>query len=261
MKKLLIRIVGSLCIIASLAIIFFSTAVQVEDVSRKDMRAIRQQLTNDLEAVQDSVLLEIKILDDYKEELKESGLPYTKSRINRRFSQTEELIEELINDEMSMREVLTISAAAPRYISDTQKMLDTSICASHIFKASEYVYQDDVEDIVDTFSQYAWVFILVLCFFLFFILLGCASAATHCLNKVRFLKYIFIGCLVLIVLGLTISLPILNNVIQDQFTLPEQLEDIRLKATLMPYVSVALAFVPMVLDILFERKKALVAEV
>ena len=261
MKKILIRIVGSLCIIASLAIIFFAPICTIEDVSRKDIRNFRQAMTKDLETVQDAVLREIKMFDKYKEELKDLDLPHTRSRIKQRFSQAEVVVSNLCDHNVSLQEAFIISTKAPRLISDTEKLFESTFCTTRIFKASNRVDADDAQDFVDAIAEYTWVFTVIICSVLFFVVLGIASAVTHSLNKVRFPKYIYLGLLLVLVVGLCVCMPMVNYLIQDALVLPNEIEDMVLQVSIFPFISLALAFVPMVLDIIFERKKAKALEV
>ena len=71
MKKLLIRLAGSVCILAAVATIILTTWVQIGNVSRKDMRSLRKELSAHLE-IAESNLTEAITYEEYKDDLKDN---------------------------------------------------------------------------------------------------------------------------------------------------------------------------------------------
>lgn len=256
MKKIFARIVGSICILAVLLTLFLSAWVTIKDVSRKDLKQYRNQLITDLETVEQRLILRISVPhSDIKEDLKDNDLPATKTAIKNRVEEVKAIIEELLDTDISLKEVFVLTSKAPRYIEDTGNMLDISACADMVFKATELAAQDEVETIVEEADSLKGAFVAATIFFIVLIVLGCASAVTHSLNKVRFLKYIFLSLVLLLVVGVSIGVPVVNDLIQNEIYLLSGFEDVSLAVTAMPYICIALALIPVILDIIFERKK------
>lgn len=258
MKKILIRIVGSLCILASLAVLFLVPSVKLEDVSRKDLRTYRKTLTGDLELVQETLLYTLSDYlskDDLQDDLQDCDLPSSKTQIKNRFSETKNLLTKLLDEEISLKELMDLSMKAPRYIDDTENLLETNYAAELIFETSEIVYIEDVEDVIEVADDLKMLFWGILIFFFSVIAFGVVAAVTHSLPWLRFIKYFFLFMLVLTVVIISVGVPLLNELIQDEFTLAEELEDMTLAASILPYTAILLAIVPVVLDIIFERKK------
>ena len=257
MKKLFIRIAGSACILAALAAMLFPTWVQIDGISRKDVRTTRNGLVTGLENAEETLLrvLDGEYADQYKDDLKDNDLPSRKSQIKKSFKETETLIKELVNTEISLKEVLWVAVEAPGYIKDTENFLSTDYCASMVFSVFEQpqVYQEFVQDVVDEANAYTGIMIAAAILLIMLIILGCAAAVTHSMDRLRFLKYIFMSALAVVVIGLLIALPIITEIVQD--VSDPMMEEMKLTVTALPFIAVLLAAVPVVLDIVFERKK------
>ena len=255
MKKTLIRIIGALCIVASLYVLFMTTWVNVDGIKRSDMRKIKEQFTTDLDAIEKELQNGIKYSEGLKDELKDENLPYTSGKLKRAFKETESLLLETIDDKVSFKELFLLSAKLPGYVKDTEAMLGTSLVSTLIFETSEYYYAEDVEEVVDAVADYTYIFYIVIGVMVLIVLLGVISAVTHVMNKRRFIKYFYIAIVLVLVCGICIALPMAMNSVKDTMELSEVVEDMELKATLMPYVTLLLAAAPVVLDIIFEKKK------
>ena len=254
MKKILIRIVGSLCILASLYVLFMTTWVNVDGIKRSDMRKIKEQITTELEVIENELKMGIVYSESLKDELKDYDLPYTSGQLKRTFRETEDFLLETIDSEVSFKELLLASAKLPGFIKDTESMLDASMVSGLIFETSEFYYAEDIEEAVEVVAEFKFVFYIVVGVLAVIILLGLVSAVTHVLNKRRFIKYFYIAIVVILFCGICIAMPLVMNTVKDNMELAEAVEDIQLKATIMPYVTLLLAAAPVVLDIIFEKK-------
>lgn len=257
MKKYLIRLIGSLCILGALAILLMTTWVQVEGIKNRDLKNIRNQLTADLELAQEKMLCYSE-MEMFEEDLKEYGLPRTPSKIKGRFKETENLVKELLNTDVSFYEVLWVAKEAPAYIADTQDLLEIPALADSLIQTGEdadfEITPESLEDTMDSVSGFKVIFVLVFAFFIFLMALALAAAVTHMLNKVRWIKYIFLVFLVLFVVGVCVGVPMAADIIHDEVYMPPEFADLSLRVTIMPYLAAALMLVPIVLDIIFERK-------
>ena len=254
MKKIIMRIIGSLCLLASFAILFFPACMQIGGVARKDLREYRKNLLNDLEQTQ-VFLLANSTLNAFEDDLEDNNLPHKKSDIQERFEETEEILKELLDEDVSLRELFILSLAAPKYLKDTENLLETDVCAEVLCENSKYADFDLLQDVVDTVHDFSILFYVVLGVIIFLMVLVVASAVTHVLNRVRFLKYIYIGFVILLTACLIFLLPILSETIQSEMNLAKTAEDLSLVATMMPTLAIVPTLVPIMLDMIFEGKK------
>ena len=246
MKKLLIRILGSIFILAALFVMFIPTWIQIDGISRRDMRDMRAEMLADVSRAEEVVLRYIGN-DDYKESLQDCDLPSTKSAVKKRIKETETLLKETVNEDISLQELLNLSLKLPGYITDCENLTEFPYLPQIIEDTAEF------EDTIDSLSDIKMVFYVIGAAFIILILLGVASAITHSLHHARFVKYIFLALLVIVVLGFTVGASLLSDFMIDTFEMPEQAEDMTAQVTVMPYVALILAFVPVILDIIFER--------
>lgn len=255
MKKILIRIIGALCIVASLYVLFMTTWVKVDGIKRSDMRKIKEQVSTELNAIHNELKNGILVNENLKDELKDNKLPYTSGQLKRTFKETETLLLETIDDEVSFKELFLLSAKLPGFVKDAEALLEANLVSNLVFETSEYYYAEDVEEVVDAVADYTYIFYIVIGVMAIIILLGVISAVTHVMNKRRFIKYFYIVIVLALVCGICILMPMAMNSVKDTMELSGVVEDIELKATIMPYVTLLLVAVPVVLDIIFEKKK------
>ena len=249
----LVRAIGSVCILAALAALFLPACVKIDGVPRKELRAISETLETGLADVEE-FLLDYYSSPDIKEDLKDNDLPSTKSSIKSRIQTTATLIDALINTDITINELLMLSLEAPRYIEDTANLLETDIVVNQLYLMADESIEDGLEDAVDTLSDISILFVVFSGLLIFIVAVGGISAITHCCNKLRGFKYLFLVIVIGITVGLTVGLPMVNSMIYAAVDLPVEFEDLALKVTIMPYLATALAIVPVVLDIIFERK-------
>lgn len=254
MKKIIIRIIGALCIFGALAILFCSPWVRLKNVSNRELRNIRQELTGDIALVRDKVTEQLAD-PKFRDELRDHGLPGTKAGVKKGAREVSALIEELLNDRVSFGELVQVSAKAPGYIRDVENLLDTRNCGEAVFEASEYVYYDDAEELIDTVSDYVFLLYIVTGFFVLVGLFGCAGAITHCFGKVKWLKYSFLGILAVLVVGVAIAVHFASGLIPDMFELPKEFQKLSLQITPFPLFALVLGVMPVVLEAVFDREK------
>ena len=257
MKKIIMRIIGAVCILTSLIVMFFPSWITIDNVSRSDFREFRADTLDDLENVKNKFMGYYEYNEEIKEELENNDLPYTKGKIKKRFNQSKELLKQLMDKDIKLKEVIWLSLEAPKLIKDTENLLETPICATLIFSNSKNVSYNEAEDVIDAVADYKFAFWLIFAFFVVLIALGLTAAATQIINKLKFFKFIFFGVLVLFVVAVCVISPIVSNIMADSLNLPQSMSDISLKVTVMPFVTIALSIVPIVLDIIIfaEAKK------
>lgn len=280
MKKYLIRIIGSLCILAAVAVLFMPACLKIEGVKRSEMKKLRSEVKGIVEDAGDYFADAVSYSDDFKEELEDSDLPHTRSSVRKYFREIEDLTEELLNEEVSMYELLVLSVKVPGLVEDMENLLDSSAGNVLIDSVTNSIIEDakeenpdayysdeninnfknrlqsDLEDGVEGVSEITSVLFTVLAAVFFLILaLAVASAATHICNKGRWVKYLLLALMLVIVVGSAVCLPMVSGLIEDA-DLGGAFEDLSLQMTVMPYIALVLMLAPVVLDIIFERKKA-----
>ena len=278
-KKYLIRIVGSLCILGALAMMFVPSWVNIKDIDRRDLRNLRTDATNINSAVVDALCIYAQNEDDFKDELKDYDLPYTRSSIKSRGKEIAKLTDELLNDSVSLKELLVLSVKAPGLIKDAENLVDCHEAAETVFSTTaSYVLlegtqaqntseisskqiqsaadtlETTTQDMIDEIAPVASLTVLLAVVLILILALGAAAAVTHICNKVRWLKYIFAVLLVCLVVGSCVAFPMVTDMLSD-FVVDSAFEDMTLQIAVAPFIAVVLAIVPIVLDITCENKK------
>lgn len=278
-KKYLIRVIGALCILGALALMFMPGWVTLDGISRRDLRNIRSDIDGVFDAALDDFTHYNEHNDAFTDELKDCDLPHTRSSIKSRFKEVTHLTEELLDDTVSLQELLTVSIKAPGMMTDMENLLSSRKVSSAFFgSAAEYIlyvgtqatgeeYDSEVvgvaadelekaaEDGLDVVSEISPLFVLLAGVLILILALGVAAAALHICNKGRWVKYLFLSVLVVLVAGSCVAFPMASGILADSLDDMSAFEDLALQITVTPFIAVALAIVPIVLDIIFERKK------
>lgn len=282
-KKYLIRIVGALCILGAAALMFMPAWLQIKDIPRRDVRDLREDVSGICTAVSDRFIMNANRDDDFKEELKDYGLPYTRGKINSRFATIEDLAKSILDCDISLQELLVLGVEAPGLIKDATNMIDSRDVSAVFYGSTvQYVlfegtqaitedYDDDIEkqiieenienlenateDVVEVLSDISFLFAVLAGVLILVLALAVASAVTHVCNKTRWLKYIFLTVLVLLVVGSCLAVPMASEMIAGSMDAASAYADVSLRMTATPFISVALMIVPIILDIVYERKK------
>lgn len=282
-KKYLIRIVGALCILGAAALMFMPAWLQIKDIPRRDLRDLREDVSGICTAVSDRFIMNANRDDDFKEELKDYGLPYTRGKINSRFATIEDLAKSILDCDISLQELLVLGIEAPGLIKDATNMIDSRDVSAVFYESTvQYIlfegtqaitedYDDDIEnqiieenienlenateDVVEVLSDISFLFAVLAGVLILILALAVASAITHVCNKTRWLKYIFLTVLVLLVVGSCLAVPMASEMIAGSMDAASAYADVSLRMTATPFISVALMIVPIILDIVYERKK------
>lgn len=275
MKKYLIRIIGALCILGVAALMLLPAWLELDGVRSRDLRDVREDVTGIVDLLSSEFVSNLDN-EDFKDDLKDNDLPYTRSKIRTQFKEISELADDLLDSTVSVKELMVVCAKAPGIVQDLENVLEMDY-ADGIFEiAAEYaltmgnqpmagatwadiVYaaetmQDQTEDMVDMAGDLGLICYGLVGLLGLILVLGVVSAVTHVCNKLRWLKYIFLVLLVALVAGSIVALPVANELIAEAMTATPALEDMTLKLQAAPILAVALMFIPIVLDIIFERK-------
>ena len=274
MKKYIIRIIGALCILGAITMLFLTPFMEITGVKRSDLREFREDTEALLEDVSETIQNRVSYDEDFEDDLKDNDFPYKKSAIKKRFKEVEDLAAELLNNKISIHELLVISAKAPGIVKDVGNLLNTDgavyVIEAITQNAMEQVQEEnpdayfddddireykknlqaDAEDAVAVLGALSIAFIGLVVVLALIVLLAVISAVTHVCNKKRGLKYIVLVIMLILVVGGTVAGPLVSNMVELQ----EPFDDAGLKMAFLPYVALALMFVPVVLDIIFERK-------
>lgn len=274
MKKYIIRIIGALCILGAITLLFMSPFMEITGVKRSDMRELREDTEELLEGVSQMIQDRVSYDEDFEDDLKDNDFPYKKSAIKKRFKEVEGLATELLNDKISIYELAVIAAKAPGIVKDVGNLLNTDggdyVISAITQNAMEKVREEnpdayfddedileykknmkaDAEDAVALLSALSIAFIGLVVLLALIVLLAVISAVTHVCNKKRGLKYVVLVIMLILVIGGTVAGPLVSKLVDLQ----KPFDDAGLQMAIMPYVALVLMFVPVVLDIIFERK-------
>ena len=256
-KKILTRVIGSLCIIAILMLFFFTAWVQVDGVKTKDMKDCRNQLLEQLHNVQNRLTSGIEY-EYIKDDLDDNDLPKTKAAIKKRINETENVVKKLIDDEIFFGEIVIVAVKAPGYVTETNRLFDTKHCAGLAFNDSrDFIKRDTVEGIASEAADFVGVCYLVVGGFVVFVLLGCAASILNIFDKLSFVKYIFAALALMFILAVCIGIPILSNFIQNEILLAWPFENMSLKVSAAPYLTLLFVAAIIGLDVVanIEKKK------
>lgn len=252
MKKTIFRILGVVCILGALATTLFPSWVQMDGIKTKDLREVRNVTIEDLEGVEDYIIEEI---DTYKEEFKDNDLPSTKGGIKKEFKETKTILENLMDKNISLEEIFSLAIKAPSFIKNTENFLNVrKSYLSLIFDQSKITYKSNVEDFLETISEYVFIIWIVISAFVVLFCLATAAVITQSINKMKFFKYIFFGYLLVLVVGICVAIPLISENVISALDLSKVFEDISLKITAMPFIALVLASAPIVFDLIFNRK-------
>ena len=281
-KKYLLRAIGTLCILGSLALIFMTSFIQIDGVKSRDWRKFRDNTESICENMEDSFLDNLEDSDIFEDELEDCDLPHTRSKLKALFKDVDTVSETITSEEYALKDVLVLSLKAPKVINSLEGITDSSIVsrtfftviASHVveqqsregiidcspydegvIEATAEMYMNSSDDTFELVSELAPVFIGLAAALIVFAVLGLISAITNMFNKGRWVKYLFLVLMIGLVVGFAIAAPAISTMITDNMMNTSNLSDLVLKVTFTPYIALALAIVPVVLDIIFERKK------
>lgn len=270
-----------MCILAAIALLFMTPLIKINDVSSRDFRTLRNITFDACEGIEENILAYLEKGDeDFQEELKDNDLPYTKGTVKRRVGELENIAKDLLNDSVSMQELLILSCKAPGIVTDLKNILQTNQLSNLTFHAfasalaaadeelitpdfdlnsCEELLQTSAEDAVDAIGSLVYLTYVLAGLIILFLALAVLAACTHICNKGRWVKYLLLALVLLIIVGVFIATPALSNVVggafRDGMNMFEGWADIRLSIAITPFFSVALLVIPIVLDIIFERKK------
>lgn len=281
-KKYMVRIIGALCILGAVVLMFAPAWLQMKDVDRGDLRDLRSDIDGVCTIVIEDFTNELENDDDFKDELRDYDLPYTRSKIKSRFRKVADLTDTVLDKDISLKEVLTLSVAIPGVLKDANNLLDSDCCETLFNSAAYYIlYQGSqaikdengsnmavnitygaeqleemTQDTVDAVSEYSFAFVILSGVLILIIGIAVLSTITHVCNKWRWVKYVFLGILVVMVVGVCVALPAVSDMLADaEEMMHPAFADMSLKITVAPFFAIALMVVPVVLDIIYERKK------
>lgn len=276
-KKYLIRCIGALCILCSVATLFFPAWIQVDGIRRKEFRELQDSFTTILT---DEEALLLRNLDTYKEDLKDNDLPYKKTDIKNWFRDIQVILKDGLNDRISLKELTVLIWKAPGLLKDVENLAQTdhvlqnavSFAVSCFYPSSEYTSRsisrfekflvDGIEDAADYFGPIRLGCYCAIVLSVLLALFSVFAAVGHVCNKCRWGKYVLLGISVILTAGAFVGLPMLSELLQELCEGVPYLEDLELRANLIPILSVVLLLVPVALDIVTKalQKKALAAQ-
>lgn len=288
MKKYAIRIIGSLCILGALALMFLTPWINIDGLRGKEFREFKQKNEDTLELMESELLSAIQD-DDFKDDLRDAKLPYNKSGIKNKIEEINDLLDTLYAGSISFYDLAILSVKAPALITDMNDLVQTDflydssvmehIAMNNLNLEWDYYYEcyvnpdtdemysassvakhvneltANTEDNIATLKSYNAVFYSTLFLMGLIALLAVIAAVTNVLNRGRGIKYVFAVLLILLVVGTCVGLPMLNTALYQTGEAMPILEEVTLSITVMPFLAAALSVTSLVLDAFSERKE------
>ena len=255
MKEKLIRSIGSVCIILSLLLMFLPGIIKFDGVSKADLRESRKIFLADIDNIESHILRNVKLIE---EDLEDNDLPSSKSEVREYFNDMEDFVKVVLNDEISLKNVMTYSIKIPKFLSFGENLLNTAYAYDEVMDVAESFSTEELETIVDEASSLNFIFYIIFAFFSFIIVLAVVGAITNVFNELTFLKYFYFALIIFITIVLAVCLPLISEAIADADMMAEGLEEMALRMSIIPYIALALNIVPIIIDIVLmvKNKKA-----
>lgn len=265
MKKVITRIVGSICILLAAVLMFFPGNIQLDGVSRRDLREVRNSVTDDIESTRDYFLKkyaesEYSANNNLKEELKDVGLPSTKTRLKTRFNKLGYLSKELFDQSISFKELTVYSLEAPELITDAEKLLESDLCVKLFIDSPAKINAKTIELLEDTVfevSDYKYIFYGVPALFILLFILTVLAVISQSTNRIKPFKYVFTLLIIAITVALYLLIPLVSQYLPEalEFIKYKDITEATLKVTIVPILACVLSLVPVFLDIFAPEKQ------
>lgn len=278
-KKYLIRTIGALCILGAVALMFIGGWVEMKDMDKKELRNVRGKLEDCTAAAETAYISLLKENRMFKDEAKDCDLPTSSSKAKADIKEIDSLVDSVLDETVSFGELLDLTIRAPHIVEKTEELVESD-CADSLFTEMAYrmwvdeywqdaettyeevramartdgqQFADMSETLVDGYEEFSMVVLLLMVALFMIIVLGVGAAATHISNRARWLKYIFLALLVLLTVGTMVATSAVSEMVGEQVGGP--FADLTLSITVTPFFAIALMIVPVVLDVVSERKK------
>lgn len=252
MKEFIKRTISVLLIIASLLLLFLPSVIKIDGIKSSEWREIRNEVVKPLERGQSNLIegLNSDLSNaSFKYDLKDSGMPYTASSIKRTYKTIIKNAKELLNNEISFKEIITLAFFIPKMVDFSESMLEFSETPSGAMASIE---EKGLSDFLDTAEALNFIFAAVLIFFAFIILLGVFAAVTEAIGKLKFVKYVYFAFILVLSLSLIVVPFLLDGVIEANGLL-EPFSGALLRPTLMPFAVILLSFSAIIVPAFFKN--------
>lgn len=253
MKENILKIVSAVCIIVSLILLFLPASVELGGIKKSELRQYRKDTITDLDSVKEHVI-GLYSNDLFVEDMEDNDLPRTKGSAKKKFRETEKILNSMLDGKISVLDIVALSAKAPRYIKDTENLLEAEF-GINIISYSENMSYIELTDIIDSVTGYKFLFLIVAGFFIIFALFGILAAVLPIFNKLNILKWLYLAILILIVAAICVIMFLISPNLTDMFNLVGDMRDMTLKVGILPFVSIVLTIGSIVLDIVVKRTK------
>ena len=252
MKEFIKRTVSILIIISSLLLLFLPSVLRIDNIKSSEWREFRIECVESFETTQEDLLSELEEDNSmlFKEDLKDSGLPYTASSIKRMYKKIIRMVKELANSEISFKELINVTLFVPEIVEHCESLLEFNETTSG---KRVSISKKDTNELLDTMEEVNIFFVLVLVFFACIILIGLLAAVTEAIGKLRFFKYIFFIFVILISIALIVVPFLLDGVIQSAGLIAPFCEAV-IRPTIVPFAVILMAFLGLIAPVFFKKR-------
>ncbi|MBR3961833.1 MAG: hypothetical protein IKK13_06465 [Clostridia bacterium] len=272
MREFVKRALSVLLILASLLLLFLPSAVKISGVKASEWRELRNETVEALEESKENFLIGLEgnlskeesysgigniqsyiPKEQFKDDLKDSGMPSSSSAIKKTYNKIIGIVKELVNNEVSFKEIFTAALFVPEAIKYSESLLE--------FKETESgkafnISKKDTEGLIDILESIRAVAILILAFFLFIILMGLFAAVTQAIGKMTFVKYIYFSLVAILSIALMVGPFLLNGTLAN-FGLAEPFEKAVIYPNFISLIAVVLtALLSLLVPVFIGKSKA-----
>lgn len=272
MREFIKRTLSVLLILASLLLLFLPSAVKISGVKASEWRELRNETVEALEESKENFLIGLEgnlskeesysgigniqsyiPKEQFKDDLKDSGMPSSSIAIKKTYNKIIGIVKELVNNEVSFKEIFTAALFVPEAIKYSESLLE--------FKETESgkafnISKKDTEGLIDILESIRAVAILILAFFLFIILMGLFAAVTQAIGKMTFVKYIYFSLVAILSIALMVG-PFLLNGTFANLGLAEPFEKVVIYPNFISLIAVVLtALLSLLVPVFIGKSKA-----
>lgn len=261
--KYIIRFIGSICILAAVALLFFSPIVEIDGVKNKDFQTMYSQFEKVSTQQGDWLISAVEQSNSsVKEELREYDLPYRKSELKTWFRNINGLVKETLNRSITLEEVFNLVWNVPGLVEDLENLVQTDSLLEKGINGMVISYDEEAFDIYEILEKAEGYFdvirrasYLVIGLFAVLTLLVVAAVIGNMLNKGRGIKYAVLVIVTAMTVGCYIGVPSLSTLLSEAVSEIEPFGDMKLYTTAVPILACVLLIIPAVLDF-WNKKRA-----
>ena len=256
--KYFIRFIGSVCILAAIALLVMAPIIRIDGVKAKEYRSAYAKV-EEMIKVEETWLLDAveRTNSPERDDLEDNKLPYKKADLKEWFGNINDIAKEALNDNISLKEVGVLIWNAPKLAKDIERLGETDLilynAINHLIRHDPSTYGGrnlhtnlrDAAENAGVIQLYGYLAIAVIALLG---LLGVDAVIGNLRDKRRGGKYILLAITIAITVGGYVGFPFLSKLLQEILHEIKPLEDIELRLTIVPVLSSLLLIASVMTD-------------